>query len=436
MGSPVWKTTYRAMRHGSKMTAGLGVSQTQIRVALKSLQSKGLIHPVVSGARGLTLAINLAWRPQASEYGCAHASSMDVALPGEHHEVISECDEGGDTPSEVRGGVPRKAEGVSLGNPWDIKEEPSSLHHEGSTTSLLVRVRERPVTSASGAKGMPTPKRLSDPAAPAATAPAGGLPTAPAAPVSADLFGAVSARLAPRTAPKVNWAAVRKIAKPGSLMQTWRHAFEETFADVKGAIFTPPTHVELGKLKSALIAKWQGTTEEMHDLIDFSVTNWAIIRETTFAWMTKSPAPVFPDLGFFIRRHLDFRAVWSRRTHDDWLNSLPLGEHRRLLELTTREGLSREAALAKIGEERAKYAMREENDRIRQEAKDDKRTALIALRQADRRPVYTAENPHPRSAAALGEVPRRRVTPDLPEMTEGEIESFLSFKCPEWRDDL
>jgi hypothetical protein len=227
--------------------------------------------------------------------------------------------------------------------------------------------------------------------------------------------------------------ALRSIAKPGALMKTWQAAFEETFADIPNAVFTPPSLIDLGKLKSTVLAKWRGRTEDLHDVVEFTVRNWRGIMERQFGWMTKSPPPTLPSLTFFIQFRLQFIDIWTSRATDRWLDDLPATDQTRLIELTFKQGLSTEVALAKIGEEKALLRMRQENERIRQEALADKRTGLIALQQANRVPVYGVHNPHPQSYAAQRRA-REEALAAHP-ATPGAIEEFLAFECPEWDDN-
>jgi len=434
-GSREWRTTYRAMRCGSTWTSGLGLSDQQIRNVLKSLECKAMILPIVRGQKGLTLAVNLAWQPQEPREeliyseAASSARAMDAELGAR----------GVDAPLMDAGGPLNSARGAPSNGLGDNKESPKRKHQEDNTTPAI-RWRERPATPASPEKAsLPELKRLRSPAAivpnaapqrPSSTQDDLFAPSAPAPrPVPA---GAAAVR-AQQAKAKAKRDALRSIAKPGALMKTWQAAFEETFEGIPNAVFIPPTMIDLGKLKSAVLAKWRGKTEDLHDVIEFTVHNWRGIMERHFGWMTKSPPPTLPSLAFFIQFRLQFIDIWTSRATDRWLDDLPPTEQTRLIELTFKQGISTEVALAKIGEEKALSRLRGEMDRREAEADRKLRTGLLALEQANRVPVYGVHNPYPQSYAAQkqAEVAAREAHPVKP----GAIEEFLAFKCPEWDDN-
>lgn len=434
MGTTKWKTTYRFMRCGSKWTSGLGLSDQQIRNVLKRLERKEMILPIVRGQNGLTLAVNLAWRPQERREDLIFSETASAA-----HAMAAEMEARGmDTPLMDAGGPLNSARGAPSNGLGDNKKTPERKHQEGNTTSPTVRWRSRPGTRALCERdSIPEPERLGSPASavasPAPQRPAsgrGGLSTT-LEPVERPVpVNAVA--LKPRQ-PEKPADALRSTATPSALMKTWQAAFEDTFVDIPNAVFTPPSMIDLGKLKSAVLEKWRGKTEDLHDVIEFTVRNWRGIMERQFGWMTKSPPPTLPSLTFFIQFRLQFIDIWTSRATDRWLDDLPANDRTRLIELTFKQGLSTEVALAKIGEEKALLRMRQENERIRQEALADKRTGLIALQQANRVPVYGVHNPHPQSYAAQkqAEAAAREAHPVKP----GAIDEFLAFKCPEWDDN-
>ena len=166
MSSKTLSTTYRAMRWGTDWTDGLDMSETQLREALKGLEAKGLIHPIISGRHGLVLSINLKWLPD--RLGRRVFGEMARARKRIDSQRISEAgvDSGGwSSPSETRATHLSDFRGTSLGNPGDYKRTPRREHQEGYTTTPFVRWRERPVTSSLTKEvSLPEPKRLSSPA--------------------------------------------------------------------------------------------------------------------------------------------------------------------------------------------------------------------------------------------------------------------------------
>jgi hypothetical protein len=438
-GRETYTATYREMEHGNPVSKGVGKSRTVLAEIVAALAARGLLICEQAGTHGLTLSINYSWKPEGEAM-----LPTPKRLAGTTRSVAN-TEEGFETRPETRMPPVRKPGCPPSGNPDPFIEQSSEQPVENNPPPT-VRWRSRPGTVSPQSKvSVPEPKRLRSPA-PTLASTVVSLPARPREAVSSgseDLFGApmpreakapVSAAQVAVRATEARRAALRSMLRPGPLMQTWRIAFEEAYAEIPGAVFPPPTQLDLGKVKSALIAKWTGKTEELHDFIDFTVRNWHLLMDTAFSWMTKDPPPAYPSLRFFLAFRQRFQDQWSGRTTEKWINNLPMGEQRRFLELTMKQGMSSELALAKIGEERATIKLREEMEKREAEANRKMAVGLLAKKQADTRPVYTEDNPHPRSAVALGIAPSEQKVADHNFFEDPNLQP-VAIDPGKWRDE-
>lgn len=404
MGDPAMRTTYRALECGGEWTDGLGMSRTQIYTAISGLAAKGILNTVVASSVGMEISINLAWLP-ATPWNERRGREV-LATPKRLAHLASGSTE--DTGSENRTTPIRKTELPHSENrtPYRKNQEENTLVE--NTILPVARSRVRPVPQISPVEEIQEtiPPQTSG----------GDVSRSPAERVRERVEGS---RRSANEAKTDHRSSIR----PADVLKTWRIAFEGAYADVPGAMCPTPTREDAMKLKAAVINKWTRSPAELHDFVDFTVRNWSNMTASSFPWMKSNPPPVFPTLRFFIGQHVNVLDYWSKVRRNDWINSFDRDDQSRLLAFTLRDGLTREAALAKLGEEKAERRLREENERIRREANEKLSTALIALDRAGNQPVYGVHNPHPQSAAAK----RAALGPAVPQekLPQGAIDAAV-----------
>ncbi|QXQ08245.1 hypothetical protein KX816_09915 [Sphingosinicellaceae bacterium] len=130
---------------------------------------------------------------------------------------------------------------------------------------------------------------------------------------------------------------------------TWRAAWAESYDT---AVPTWTQH-EGHMLRAVLKARLHGNIPARHDFLDFVTRNWRAILATKFAWMTKGAPPTLPTVQFlcagkFVTVFLDAYAERSQ-FEAAAMQGGDMVELKRLLA----QGLTRDAAMVKIGERRA-----------------------------------------------------------------------------------
>lgn len=169
----------------------------------------------------------------------------------------------------------------------------------------------------------------------------------------------------------------------------WRAALEEAFPQCGFGAWSVREKAQVkAKLKT-----WIVKDGPMVEFIDWSVRNWSAIISKQFRWMTRSPAPKVPEIGFLLSFMAQFLECRAEGKLDEWLASPERSEFEKL---TTR-GLSEQEAAAEIGKRRAVEGMREENERVRIEARARVRTAQIIEKRTE---VMANLPPHPDSEVA------------------------------------
>lgn len=378
-------TTYERLEHGDPgaKTNGTGYSKRHLQRIAGALVKRRFMTVQQTG-RGLKITPNPDWKP-GSDTPLASEKRKQVARKAANTrrenspakpKLIStlwQRPRRGDTDVHSRGDTDvhsewtrmsttkeeakteeTKKEETDYRSPSGDREPVSS--NSNSSTSVRVRVRQRPPLATSAKKENPQV-----PAAP----PSGSFPA-------------------------------RGSLQPSEIEMTYRAAFKQVYSDQPGVFPTEWTIKEKGRIKSAVLAKWEGTPEEAHDYFDWIVRDFSRLRNDVFGWMKRPAAPVAPDALFIARWHRDLLSAYRKRKQDDWIAGFDTHEAREFHRLTVAQGMSPEEARMKIAEERAALRLREEVERGKAEAAMLMKAAQIAKAKAEKTPMGI----HPRSEIA------------------------------------
>lgn len=211
----------------------------------------------------------------------------------------------------------------------------------------------------------------------------------------------------------------------------WKAAMLDAFPH---SILKPWSIRQKAQVK-AQASGWLNATEiGFPEFVDWAVRNWSGIIAKQFKWMTKSPPPAIPSISFFLSFLSHFADCWGEGKLDEWLRAPERTEMEQLLAA----GRSPEEAAAEIGRRRAIEGMKEENEKVRVEA----RSRLRRAERAEKRTQAVAEMGgtlpvHPQSRAAKiarGELPAtpRRMSGEEPQIDWNNQPTF----DPNWEPPL
>lgn len=366
-GRATYKFTYRCFMNGTGVSAGIAKGETQVRAALASLSEKGVIK-IKRGQTGLDITPNPEWKPVA----------------------IRRRLQSGGAPSENRGSEPRKSEDQTLGNPNPYIEEQleeqvrgtlrpavadrrpgcseEKLIPESKTISVpvpQVRIRTRPVRIEN-----PTPAPTERPRLEISDQ--GEMNFGDAIRVAAG--SSIPERYQPAAAKAL---ARREMRHGGALFETWKIAFAETYSGVPGAGCVTWSKAEMAMVVTHLAKPFKGSSPELHDFVDWIVTNWAIVMVDEFRWMKRERPPVLPTLRFLLAFKDKFFVAYGRRSVDRYLDSL--SDHERTIRKgLLRDGLTAQQADVRLVERRVRQQLREEMEMREAKAAQALRTAAAA----------------------------------------------------------
>ena len=452
------KLTIRQITEGTPATVGTGMSRTQIKTYVKSLQEKGFIHVGEDKSTGLRVTPVLPWERVEKD---AELLSIPKRL---QEKVAEEVENDGFTPVENpttpgrKTGHPQVGKSTPIvgeylgdldkGNSscgsadadrdgWESFSETEETPSPQKTTSIpLGSVRKRIRPSAKNSERDVPAENFE----PGGTDPLFEEDRAPSAPVRAR-SRPTAEQLAAERARKAE--ARRGRANPGAVAETFAEAFGLAFSEIEGMRLHSLTKVELGKLKQGLCKDWAGEPEQLHAFVDYCVANWTQIVAECFKWMTKKPAPVAPDLLFLNWQRNEFIDAWNHRARSSWLDKIEDVDRRRYNTLTKVRGMPHDAAVLQIAKEKAARETREETDAKLAEAKRHHATAQGLVKRRERE-EKAASLIHPDSpimqdmAKLKAENERLRKSIELQRAAakDGDIlQPGANFEMPEWKDD-
>lgn len=152
-----------------------------------------------------------------------------------------------------------------------------------------------------------------------------------------------------------------------------------------------------------LAKPFKGTSPELHDFIDWIVSNWGVVMVERFGWMKRKKPPELPNLRFVLGFKHEFFAEYGRRSVDRYLASL--SDHERAIRRgKLRDGLTEQQVDIQLAERRARQQLRKEIERGKTELEQQRRTinAARARLEAERRELARmATRTKPQSAPPL-----------------------------------
>lgn len=171
--------------------------------------------------------------------------------------------------------------------------------------------------------------------------------------------GAPVRAIAASTAARLKAVADAKLAKDkgkrkADLSAVWLKAYRETFPDATVPFWTAK---ELGQARLFLRGMPADPMPEGERLSWF-VVNWALVINARFAWMTESPPPEFPTIGFMLAFKDRFYEAFNEKAR--LRKDLTVSTADRRVRVLIRQGLSEEEARTQVeaqqglGKERAK----------------------------------------------------------------------------------
>ncbi|MEK1888722.1 MAG: hypothetical protein AAAB35_14365 [Phyllobacterium sp.] len=194
----------------------------------------------------------------------------------------------------------------------------------------------------------------------------------------------------------------RTILKPAAIEKTFRRAYDVENAGISGAMFVRWTEKEMGILNKTILSRWEDTPESCHNMFEWIVRDWFMIRKRLFSWMDrpgKEGAPKLPTISFICRQRAWIVPAWHGNKQAEWVAQIDDVEERRVQKLLL-EGHSRDDVFLIIAEERAKEKMREENAKKTAEAAQMLGTARIIQQKLKEQRRWGVDNPHPSSQIA------------------------------------
>lgn len=371
--------TYRYIEHGDNMTAGTGVSPRHARRLVTALEDKGAISVDRSDMHTLGLLIrpNLNWKPEVGM----------LSLP----KRIKDATHTDETPADGFGRTPRTDLAGPSGHGWpDIKEDLQNISPEeplaGSSTSSRAGGETLNFLPQSQTR------KRTRPALPAKE------PTPPVAATPPSKFdpAKVVAELQAKSADKADKAKLN--LKPVSLEATYRAALRDGFEGSDLPLPAAWGAKERGQAKKLFEGYSQLSAEDAHECLRWVVLNWRALRSSLFGWMTRSPAPDVPHIGFLLSRRVNIVAAFVDYRTDGRIDRIEDEDTRRVAKLV-RAGKSDEQARLQVAEENAVRRMREENAKAKQDASHLLRAAQIAEKQMEKKYRGRAEI-HPQSETA------------------------------------
>lgn len=194
-------------------------------------------------------------------------------------------------------------------------------------SELEIRTEIRPDAGASGGEigGFKVGFSLSDAEG---LTPENSTPTTPAKFDAAERIKAVAGQAVEKAATRRTERAQRAKLKPGAsrkandLKAIWVAAVADSCPNFPAPHLAP---AEIAQLKR-LVNDWNDANGDLSDMMAFAAREWSGIMATQFAWHTKKPVPVTPDLGFFSMHWRHFAKAFAAGRHyqlaDDKRNEL------------------------------------------------------------------------------------------------------------------
>lgn len=358
--------SYSMLENGNKNTPGTGLSKDRLIKLLNGLHERGFITKN-STTRTMEIVVQLDWKagPETSPTPKRRNKTTPKALPAstlwEKTALIGSVETTNNDPiGSVENTllvVPKIPLIEQEGEQAECKEQAPLRHPSGDREGFPEIVyRQRPTGER---PALPLPAR--------------------------------------KTIPPVAPAPLPKQLAPSAIEATFRRAFDDTYKDRPGAVCPAWTRKDYSIAKTVMIGRWSGKTEELHEFVRWSVTEWEYVVGRKFQYRTRFPAPEMPDIKFLAKEFFAFLNAFEGCKHDEWLKGIDDREERRYLELTTKLGKTPEEAQLEIAENRAVAKLRKEMAQTKAESRAMANRAKAA---EDRMKRMRRIEPHPESEVA------------------------------------
>jgi hypothetical protein len=328
-----YRFTYREFIGGNPFCAGIPKDERHIRAALKGLEASGHISIAPDRRSGLDITVNLK--------GLYAVLAKRKRLKERHNPAQFDTDEMVGTPPTFSSATP-------LRNGGDIIEpdlEPISQNQplvDADAPTLGSGLGEI------GDDGKEEPARQIEPIRLQPAKPRLVIPAPSDNPL--------------RLAAEPTRGPVKALGMTaGAVEAAWRRGFATGFEGQRGAVLKPWTMVEKAKVNKALVKCWTDSPARLHEFVEWSAENWTRITTTIFAWMTRSPPPGQPELGFFLHQRERFLDAFSRNTIAADREKLTPGEQRDMHDLLAK-GFTRDEAFKSVTRSQAIGTIRKEID--------------------------------------------------------------------------
>lgn len=187
----------------------------------------------------------------------------------------------------------------------------------------------------------------------------------------------------PRT-PKAKVTVKPSKIGPDAIQRFWMTAYSDNYPKVAVRPFTAAQKGMAKNISGAL-------AEQSKDFVDYIFANWPAIRSDVFGWMTKQPAPQYPEIGFVVKFLTKLLDCYNGAVRIADLKALDIKTKENQIEMMTRMGMSLRDAKATVAAREERQVMLE-----RKKASHAVRTArphVAALETANTATVDTAPAP-------------------------------------------
>lgn len=321
----------------------MNMSDKTLRRALESLKARGIVEYTFNG-RANCYTVNWEWEP-------------DMGVP---------------TPKRLQNGETGCKKQAREDDGWSVGPSSSERGTEQFGMSDLLYTRDVNKTSQqeiqrpAGAVRLPVSKK-------SANRSAAGLTESKKVLTADEVAAAHQQKMAGERAKRV--AKAREKDHNGAFEESWKAAWVESFPSDP---FVGWTGAQRGMINHAR-NRFSGSPVEFHDLLDFTVRQWNILRCTILKWMTN--APVTPKVDVFLRHLPDFASAFAE-SRLQAKSQFTKTEEETIAELVRHGGKTYEQAIAEVGERRGRALERRETNKVRQRAAREVEMAQEQRQQA------------------------------------------------------
>lgn len=229
--------------------------------------------------------------------------------------------------------------------------------------------------------------------------------TIPAAPPQSGRGQELAERLVAEVKSKSDDRAEKRISQTSvadifTISKTWRDAHIDAYGIgvCRERLFIEWSNATKGAIKT-FVRKWpkpdaegEAAWGDFHDFIEYAVKNWTNIVSARLGWMDTRPQ--WPEPRFLIRFHEEFLASWCEQRLKRFISN----DAKDRVEQLQAGGMNYEDAMAEVRITAAVAEHAERFDKERAEIARLHRVLDVREKELDRRPTWSADNPHPKAA--------------------------------------